>query len=204
MPVYLTDPDLEERLKAERAESGGDRYDEVWEGVTFMPPLANNQHQSLGTGMAVVFHLALGEVGRGRIYAGVNVSDRDEGWEFNYRCPDVAVYLPGNRARDCVTHWWGGPDFGTEIVSPRDRSREKLAFYASVGVRELLIVDRDPWALELYRLHQGQLLSVGRSDLNQPMPLESTVLPVTFRLIAGSDRPQIEIVHRDGVQRWTL
>jgi Uma2 family endonuclease len=204
MPVYLTDPDLEERLKAERAETGGDRYDEVWEGITFMPPLANNEHQSLGTELAIACHLALGEVGRGRVYAGVNVSDREEDWLYNYRCPNIAVFLPGCPAKDCDTHWCGGPDFAVEIVSPHDRSREKLAFYAQVGVRELLILDRAPWALELYRLQNGELLSVGQTDLARPAPLASEVLPLTFGLLPGGDRPRIEVAHRDGVRRWVV
>src|SRR5262249_5094249 len=153
--------------------TGGDRYDEVWEGVTFMPPLANNQHQSLGVEFGVMFCLALGEAVRGRIYDGVNVSDRVEDWLYNYRCPDVAVFLPGCLAQDCGTHWYGGPDFGVEIVSPHDRSREKLEFYARVGVRELLIIDRDPWGLELYRLRDGELRSVGQSTLARPAVLTS-------------------------------
>jgi Uma2 family endonuclease len=204
MPVYLTDPDLEDRLKAERAATGADRYDEVWEGITFMPPLANNEHQSMRIELAVVAHVALGEKARGRVYPGVNVSDREEDWLDNYRCPDVAVFLPGCLARDCGTHWWGGPDFAVEIVSPRDRSLEKLDFYALVGVRELLVIDRDPWRLELYRLHQGQLVSVGHNDLSQPTALVSTVLPLSFRLLPDTNRPRIEVLHQDGVQRWVV
>jgi len=50
----------------------------------------------------------------------------------------------------------GGPDFAVEILNPGDRTPEKLPFYASVNVRELLVVDRDPWSLELFRLCDGQ------------------------------------------------
>lgn len=205
MPVYLTDPDLEEQLKAEREVSGGDRYDEVWDRVTFMPPLANIEHQALGTDLAIVYHLAVGEAVRGRVFAGgVNISDREDNWKHNYRCPDVSIFLPENPARDCGTHWWGGPDFATEIVSRWHRTREKLPFYASIRVRELLVVDRDPWALELHRLEQGQLLSVGKTDLNHPSILISTVLPLTFGLLPGIPRPRIEVRHQDGVRRWEV
>ena len=34
-------------LIRERRESGGDRYDEVWDGVYVMSPLADNEHQQL-------------------------------------------------------------------------------------------------------------------------------------------------------------
>ena len=47
MAVLVTDPFLEDRLKADRAESGGDRFDEVWEGVYQMAPLANDDHQEI-------------------------------------------------------------------------------------------------------------------------------------------------------------
>ena len=86
-----------------------------------------------------------------KVFAGCNVSDQPKRWKRNYRCPDVAVFLPGNPAEDRKTHWFGGPDFAVEIISRFDRSREKFGFYKSVGVRELLLVDRHPWALELYR-----------------------------------------------------
>ena len=33
MTLMVLDPDLADRLKAERQASGGDRYDEVWEGI---------------------------------------------------------------------------------------------------------------------------------------------------------------------------
>ena len=33
MTTLVTDSDLEEHLKAHRHASGGDRYDEVWDGV---------------------------------------------------------------------------------------------------------------------------------------------------------------------------
>lgn len=202
MAVYITDPTLEEHLKAERRDSGGDHWDEVWEGVYFMPPLANNEHQNLATQLAIVIHPALG--GRGKIYVGVNVSDREDDWKDNYRCPDVAVFLQGGQAKDCGTHWCGGPDFAVEIVSPYDRSREKIPFYSEVGVRELLLIDRDPWNLEWYKRQNDELVLSGQSSLAQPAVLTSEVLPLRFRLVVGSARPMIEVTHADGAQRWLV
>ena len=101
----------------------------------------------------------------GKVYQGVNVSDRDDDWTKNFRCPDVAVYLTGNPAVAKGAYWHGGPDFAVEILSPDDRSREKLDFYARVGVRELLLIDRDPWALELYRRNGAEWALAGRSTL---------------------------------------
>ena len=204
MATLITDPDLEERIRAQRAEWGGDRSDEVWEGTYMMNPLPNPEHGHIQTRLAVAFQNALGFSSPAMVYTGINVSDRTVDWTKNYRCPDVAVILPGSVARQRDAYYLGGPDFVVEIISPHDRSREKILFYGQIGVRELLLVDRDPWGLELYRLHDGRLELVGQSRLAQPDVLQSTVLPVTFRLIPGESRPQIDVCHTDGVQKWAV
>jgi Uma2 family endonuclease len=142
--------------------------------------------------------------GGDRIYAGINVSDREDDWLQNYRIPDVAVVLKDSKAKACETHLCGGPEFLVEIVSPNDIAREKRPFYARIGVRELLIVDRGPWALELYRLEEGALALAGRSTVAEPEPLASLVLPLDFRLVAGASRPRIELRRTDGSQTWTI
>src|SRR4051812_47445996 len=157
MEMMVLDPALQERLLAERRASGGDRFDEVWDGVYMMAPLANNEHQDVQSNLTFAIRSALGQGSLARVQAGANVSDREDQWEHNYRCPDVVVIFPGGAARDCDTHWFGGPDFCVEIASRGDRSRDKTEFYASVGVRELLLVDRHPWSLELYWLAGAQL-----------------------------------------------
>jgi Uma2 family endonuclease len=204
MAILITDHRLGDRLKAERQEAGADRYDEVWDGVYVVPPMPNDEHQELVMGVGSVFHIAVFWAGHGEVRPGVNVSDREAGWEHSYRIPDVAVFLRGGRARNCGTHWCGGPDFLVEVLSPGDRTRDKFPFYAAVGVLEVLVIDRDPWALELYRLQDGAMRLVGRSTLEQPVVLSSAVLPLDFGLIAGDARPAIEIRHRDGLQRWVV
>ena len=66
-----------------------------------------------------------------------------------------------------------------------------------------MIVDRDPWQLELYRLRRRKLAPVGTSTRKAGEPLASKVLPLTFRLVAGKTRPTIEVVHHDG-RRWAI
>ena len=117
-----------------------------------MVPLANTEHQGLQSRLAGAIRNSVGWDIAVHVHAGANVSDREDDWTHNYRIPDVVVVFPGGAARDCGTHWCGGPDFCAEITSPGDRSRDKLDFYAAIGVRELLLIDRDPWALELYQL----------------------------------------------------
>lgn len=204
MVAVINDPGLQKRLIAHRRRTGADRYDEVWEGVYMMSPLANDEHQEIGTGIATVLTVTTQWTGLGKVRQGVNVSDRKRGWKQNYRCPDVVVYLNDTNAVRYRSHWVGGPDFGVEIVSPFDRTREKLDFYAKVGTRELLILDRQPWALELYRLWDGVLAEVGRSTVERADPLVSEVVPLSWRLIPGDERPQIEIMHADGRQHWVI
>ena len=109
----------------------------------------------------------------------------------------------GNPADDKKSHWLGGPDFAVEVVSRYDNTRKKFKFYAGVGTRELLIVDRFPWSLELYRLIGRDVLKlVGKSTLDQPAILASEVLPLTFTLIPGEDRPEIEVIHTQDARRW--
>ncbi|HWE39915.1 MAG TPA: Uma2 family endonuclease [Isosphaeraceae bacterium] len=206
MTVLITDPALEDDLKADRKARGVDQFDEVWEGMTVMSPAANNEHQDLAGEFFLVFRAVVGPpgAGRGRVFQVVNVSDREEGWLYNYREPDVAVFLAGTAARDCGTHWVGGPDFAVEILSPGDLAREKRGFYAQVGVLELLYVDRQPWALEMYRLQDGELRPVGISTPDRTEPLVSAVLPLSFRLVGGPGRPRIEIVRTDGDGHWAF
>lgn len=202
MPVLVQDPSDARRIRARRRANGSDRWDEVWDGVYILMPLPNDDHQGIQSRLVTVCDVAVGLPGLGLVRAGVNVTDREDKWKKNYRCPDVVVYMKGTAAENRGSHWLGGPDFAVEVVSRQDRSREKLDFYARVNVRELLLVDRYPWALELYRLHEGELVLVGRSTADEPTVLTSEVVPLSFRLVPGEERPAIEVLHHDGVQRW--
>lgn len=204
MATLINDPDLEQRIREEREVSGSDRFDEVWDGVYVMAPMPNNEHQDVAAKMLTAFVIALDWTGLGHVLGGVNVSDREVDWTHNYRIPDVAVFLHGGTAKNCGTHWWGGPDFAVEIISPKDGARDKLPFYEQVGVRELLLIDRDPWRLEMFRLIDGELKPVGAVDVARGGSLTSQVLPLRFQLVASEIRPQIEVLHVDGIQHWRI
>jgi Uma2 family endonuclease len=195
---------LEERLIEERRAAGADRYDEVWDGVYVMSPMPNVEHQRFVGKLNTVFEIAVDWAGLGEAFPGVNISDRKDDWTKNYRCPDVAVFLNDTQAESRGTFWYGGPDFAIEIISDDDRTRDKFDFYAKVNTRELLIVDRDPWALELYRLTDGELRLVGTSTHDSSLVLSSEIVPLSFCLKAGTQRPVIEIRHDDGRQKWRV
>lgn len=203
MSVLITDPDLAADVMKARAESDGDRYTEVWDGVVVMPALPNNEHQNLVMRLGVPFAAVVNWEAGDSVQPGANVSDRVTGWKRNYRCPDVVVALAGGRAQDCGTHWCGGPDFVVEIRSPSEDPRDKLDFYAAVGTREVLVIDRDPWALELYQLDGLVLESAGRSAAAEPRELTSRVMPLTFRLRAATPRPAVVVTHTGTGQTWT-
>jgi len=203
MDLLILDPQLKSALIRQRRRRGLDHHDEVWDGVYVMSPLADDEHQELVGNLTHSFVVTIAYAGLGKVRPGVNVSDRADRWKRNYRCPDVVVYLNGTKARNLATHWLGGPDFAVEVISRYDRSRKKLDFYAKVGTRELLLVDRYPWALELYRLSKaGTLDLVGRSAVEQPDLLNSEVLPLNFRLDRGGERPKIAVTHADRIQTW--
>ena len=204
MAAIILDRDLEKALIRKRRATGADRHDEVWDGVYVMSPNANNEHQVLGFKLTMAFHLAIEGIAGAIAYPGVNVTDRADDWTKNYRCPDVAVFLAGNPAQDRKTHWLGGPDFAVEVISPRDRSRKKLDFYAKVGVRELLLVDRKPWSLELYRLIDGELKMVGKVMPDPAQSLTSQVLPIALRLLPGDPRPTIEVTQTADARQWLI
>lgn len=202
MALLVTDPRDQERLIAERRASGGDRFDEVWEGTYVMAPLANDEHQEMQARLVHYFQIAAPDA---KVRGGVNVSDRIEDWSQNYRCPDVAVFLPDTKAKNYDSFWLGGPDVVVEIVSAHDRTREKIEFYFAVGVRELLIIDRDPWSLELYHPAGGQLARTGRIVPGDTSVLSSRLLSLAFQF-AGPvrGRPRIEVVQHHTSQKWPL
>jgi Uma2 family endonuclease len=181
MSILLTDPFLQERLKAERNRCGADRYDEVWEGVYMMTPLPDSEHQQ----MVARFTAAFEEV-------------------IDYRIPDVAVLLKAGGAQNFGTHCRGAADFLVEISSPDDRVREKLPFYNRLGVRELLLVDRSSWTLELYCWQEGERRLVGQSRASAGDVLRSEVVPLQFQLVPAGPRPRIEVTATETGRRWSV
>ena len=202
MNAVIADPDLQRSLIRRRRARGEDRHDEVWEGVYVMNAQPNNEHQTLVSRISHICECVIGDTLLGTVLPGTNISDRHKDWKENYRCPDVAVFLNDSTAINRRTHWQGGPDLAVEIASPRDRTWEKIEFYASVGTRELLIIDRDPWTLELYRLTDSQLTLVEKLTVDSPDSFQTESVPLRWRLISGPHRPLLETTLLDGAQHW--
>jgi Uma2 family endonuclease len=204
MAVLVTDPFLEDRLRLERELSGADRYDEVWEGLYVMTPIPDVEHQQIVARFTAILQETVGWPELGDVFPGVNLTERKDDWRYDYRVPDVGVVLRGGKAEDCGTHLRGGADFLVEVTSPKDRTYEKIPFYTRLGVRELLVVDRSMWTLELYRWGEGELKRVGESSLDAPDVLPSEVVPLRFRLVPGTPRPNIEVTHVESGRSWLV
>ena len=191
MRARILDEYVSNDLIARRKRLGIDKYDEVWDGVYVMSPLPTNDHQRIVWGLSLALSDVVG--GDGTVLPGANVSDRDDDWEHNYRCPDVVVVLTGGVAVDRGTHWQGGPDFLVEVMSPGDDTPAKLPFYAALGVREVLVVERDTRAPTLYRLARRRLAAVKPTDVGDEEYLASEVVPLAFRRAGSKAGPRLEV-----------
>ena len=205
LEVRMLDPEIRRAFIRQRQAQNQDRFDEVWEGVYLVPPLANNPHQGLVAFLlGILFHVLTLEK-RGQVLAGANVSDRSAGWEHNYRAPDISVILNQSRAIDCTTHFFGGPDFLVEVESPEDETEEKIPFYSQLQVQELLVIHRDTRELRLYRYDVHKLALVQPIDFASGKWLVSKVVPLAFRRQAHRKGGAIEIRRIDGRQgHWKV
>jgi Uma2 family endonuclease len=203
-PILVLDPVARDTIIAQRRASGADRYDEVWEGTYVMSPLPNLEHQRMVRRLTVVFDQVVESLGKGEMFPGANLTDRIEDWKSNFRCPDIVVVLDESLVNNLDAAIVGGPEFLIEVASPGDRWSEKLPFYASIGVRELLIINRDTRYLELFRLADGVLTSAGTSNQSAAVELTSGVLPLTFHWVHTSGKPRVAIRRTDQPAEWLI
>ncbi len=207
MASIILDAELERKLIEDRQARGADRFDEVWDGTYIMSPLADNEHQRLVARLATALDHVIEENSLGSVYPGCIVTDQSADWTKNYRVPDVAVFLNGTQAIDRQSHWFGGPDLAIEIVSEGDRSREQFDFYVNVATREMLVIDRDPWQLELYRLESGTLRLIATNKPGDSQPIVSEVAGISFALENSdteTERPRLKMLQLETGSTWTF
>lgn len=172
--AMIEDPHLLE----ERRRMGGDRWDEVWEGVLHMVPAPSERHQHFGGQLFVVLdRLARARELKAAYELGMYRADDD------YRQPDLAVYRHDQTSGRGLE---AAAELLVEIMSPRDESRAKLPWYAARAVREVLLIDRDSLAVELYACETGVPVRVE--------PAYSKVLDCTFTTV---DSERLEVAGPD-------
>ena len=205
MTAIIEDRGLEKEVIRRRQEIGADRWDEVWEGVYIMNPLPNPEHQDIVAAVGGLLMWLFRLTGDGIVFNGINYAADPDDWQRNYRCPDIAVFLAHNKGvKEYDTFYTGRADFLVEVVSPDDRVREKLPFYEKLRVHELLIIERDPWQLELFRYADGKLASTAVATVDNSSILTSERLGVTFQLLPGEKRPGIRLEHLKTNQHWVV
>ena len=133
MPVLVFDPppaELEALLERRRR-WGADRHDEVWEGVLHVIPLPSVEHERLVIKLCRLLgpHADAAEL---EITGGIGIGAD----KADYRVPDLTLLRAGYKPQ-----WNDTAALVVEIVSPQDKSRDKLPFYAAHDVDEVVIVD---------------------------------------------------------------
>lgn len=182
---------------AHRKLTGADRHDEMWEGVLHMAPAPNNEHQRILDELIVFLVPLLKRTRRGQLRSGINVFDESSPKQ-NYRIPDASFVAAGREsilAEDGTRG--GGPDAVIEIRSPGDESYEKLPFFAALGVREVVVIDRDTKKPEVFRLAGSQYVAVAAEREGW---LASETLRVRFRRSPGPVALAIEAVDDPSVR----
>ena len=181
--VMLEAPD---DLLAERRRKGLDVYDELWDGVLHMPPPPSSRHQRLGTRLLVTLEPLARAVGIEAYYeTGLY---RPAAGERDYRVPDLAFA----RRDQVVARGLEGAELVIEILSPNDETYDKLPFYAELGVREVVVVDPETLAIEMFVVRGGKT--------HAALPdgggvLRLSVLSVEVRTLPG---PKLELIWASG------
>jgi Uma2 family endonuclease len=132
-----------------RRRTGADRFDEMWDGVLHMPPASHADHQDAASGICSFVREVWARRTGGVALVQANVSTPDRG-DQDYRIPDVAVMTRERRPHpgDVFVR----PTVVFEVRSPDDETFDKLPFHAAVGVRAVVIVERDTKAVQVLAL----------------------------------------------------
>jgi Uma2 family endonuclease len=157
VPTLVQDPQPAEfeALLERRRNLGQDLLDEVWDGVYHMNPAPHGRHANIQQQLAVLLDALARQAG---LLPRVGIFNLGE--PRDYRVPDGGLLRPGPDEP-----YYPTAALVIEIVSPNDKTWEKLDFYAAHKVDELLIVDPDEQRAHWLGLEQGRYLPVERSAL---------------------------------------
>ena len=175
--LYL---DVPEEVLEERRRLGIDVRDEVWDGVIHMVPPPSLEHGKLEAKLA---H-ALLPIAERRGLCLVTGSGLFQAAK-NYRVPDLTV----GREPQMTARGWRGAELAIEVLSPDDESRDKLPFFAKLGVREVWFVDPVTRVIELLVLRGRDYRAVAAAG----GAVRSEVLDIELATVEG---PRLRI--RDG------
>ena len=186
--VNLSDQEL-----AYRRSIGLDKWDEMWDGVLHMTPAPKLEHQRIVDELIMFLGRHVSTSGRGTLRSNINVLSDAQTWT-NYRIPDLTFVAKGREHVFCEDGVRvSGPDAVIEIRSPGDETYDKLPFYAALGTREVIVIDRDTKRREIFRLAGSQLVAL-QPDADGWLRAET--MNVRFRAVEGQP-PRLRI--EDGI-----
>jgi Uma2 family endonuclease len=198
MTVLVLDERQIDDVLENRRHRGVDRWDEMWDGVLHMVPPPGADHQTLTSFLNRVYYEVVVEDKLGKVLPGAKLA-RTGPEEKNYRVPDLAVVLKGGRGRVVKQGVAGSADQVVEVYSDGDESYEKFDYYASLGVQEILIIDREARWIELYRLHGKKYFLVAKS----PQRVVSGVIPISMQIVKRGRTTQLKLTHTETGKSWT-
>ncbi|MGH9074989.1 MAG: Uma2 family endonuclease [Acidimicrobiales bacterium] len=159
MRTLVPDPAPPEvqQLIERRKRLGLDGYDEVWEGVYHMAPMARFRHGRLQVQLARL--LGPHSDAAGLVDSGpFNLGDGPE----SFRVPDLGYHRQG---LDPEALYVATAAMVVEVVSPDDETYDKLAFYAAHGVDEVVVVEPVERQVRIFARDGSHYAETGRSSL---------------------------------------
>ncbi len=137
--------EVPEHFLEERRRLGIDVRDEMWEGVLHVVPQPLTPHQHLNIRVAAAL-LPVAEA-RGLVLLPETAMYRPDEMDADYRVPDLVIARREHVKRRGIE---GPAELVVEIRSPGDETYDKLPFYAGMGCRQVLVIDRDTLAVEMF------------------------------------------------------
>jgi Uma2 family endonuclease len=147
---------------AERARLGLDHLDEMWEGVLHVVPPPGLLHQRLGSELLAFLKPLLRRRGLDVQYETGVFRPGSDG--SDYRVPDLVFFRADDTELLSERGLEGGPLAVLEIRSPHDETYEKLPFWASLGVREVIVILPPSRETEIYRLAGDRYVAVSADE----------------------------------------
>lgn len=169
--------EVPQALLDERRRKGLDKSDEMWHGELHMVPPPSADHQAVGVELFLILGPLAKQLGLDPWYdpTGLFRPGTDNDW----RVPDQMYAHPSCRSKRGVE---GAAALVVEILSPPDETYEKLDWYASVGVGEVLVVDPATKRVELYANRDGRMEPVEPVVVIRALGVRAETVDGTLRL----------------------
>ncbi|HEY6036986.1 MAG TPA: Uma2 family endonuclease [Kofleriaceae bacterium] len=168
--VWLSVP---ESFLEQRRAWGQDKLDELWDGELHMVPPPSSRHARIERDLL----LALDPIARRRGLEAFPDSTGVFGPGENWRIPDVTLVRP----QDVSERGLEAAELVVEVLSPHDESRQKMPWYASIGVTEAWLVHPSTREVEVYTLVERTWHAVAST----PAGIVSPLLGIRLEVIAG-------------------